>query len=595
MNATALSPNPAPAISRRTMLIAFVFCFLGLLADGVDLMFLAYSLNSLKAEFGLSNFEAGSLGSLTLAGMAVGGIYGGWCCDRFGRVRVVTWTIVLFSIGTALLGLTQNYWQFALIRFVASLGLGSLFVACNILMSECVGTRYRTTILAAMQAGWTVGYLVATLLAGQIIPEFGWRVLFFTAVAPALVCLALRPWVPESPSWLAAQAGRQRPGAAPQSHAEAGGAGPLGRMLGDPETRGMFLLWSLTSCFLLFGYYGTNNWMPSYLESELGMNFKSMTGYMVGTYSAMILGKVAAGVCADLFGRRLTFAAGAIGSAAFMPLIVFYHSPSNILWILITFGFIYGVSGRGAGHLHDRELLHPRPRLGGGHRLQPGAYRRGGGARRHRPAGHPRVDRRGFPGDGHHLRAHRTDPGAVHCGPALRPEPRVPRCRERFPTASAGQCRGYRRAARGQGLILRKECTSMSSFPRQPAAEQRPASFQEFIGLERWTDAGGVARVRLGHRPELMNYLQQFHGGVLMSVLDAAMAQAIRACLPDCSMVTIDMATHFMGSARGELRAVGRVVRRTRTICFCTAEICNEDGEVIAMASGSFRYRAAKP
>ncbi len=206
--------------------------------------------------------------------MAVGGIYGGWCCDRFGRVRVVTWTIVLFSIGTALLGLTQNYWQFALIRFVASLGLGSLFVACNILMSECVGTRYRTTILAAMQAGWTVGYLVATLLAGQIIPEFGWRVLFFTAVAPALVCLALRPWVPESPSWLAAQAGRQRPGAAPQSHAEAGGAGPLGRMLGDPETRGMFLLWSLTSCFLLFGYYGTNNWMPSYLESELGMNFQ---------------------------------------------------------------------------------------------------------------------------------------------------------------------------------------------------------------------------------------------------------------------------------------------------------------------------------
>ncbi|CRR00980.1 Putative niacin/nicotinamide transporter NaiP [Pseudomonas aeruginosa] len=592
MNATALSPNPAPAISRRTMLIAFVFCFLGLLADGVDLMFLAYSLNSLKAEFGLSNFEAGSLGSLTLAGMAVGGIYGGWCCDRFGRVRVVTWTIVLFSIGTALLGLTQNYWQFALIRFVASLGLGSLFVACNILMSECVGTRYRTTILAAMQAGWTVGYLVATLLAGQIIPEFGWRTLFFTAVAPALVCLALRPWVPESPSWLAAQAGRQRPGAAPQSHAEAGGAGPLGRMLGDPETRGMFLLWSLTSCFLLFGYYGTNNWMPSYLESELGMNFKSMTGYMVGTYSAMILGKVAAGVCADLFGRRLTFAAGAIGSAAFMPLIVFYHSPSNILWILITFGFIYGVPvGVLATYMTESFSTRVRGSAVGT------AYNLGriGAARRHRPAGHPRVDRRGFPGDGHHLRAHRTDPSAVHCGPALRPEPRVPRCRERFPTASAGQCRGYRRAARGQGLILRKECTSMSSFPRQPAAEQRPASFQEFIGLERWTDADGVARVRLGHRPELMNYLQQFHGGVLMSVLDAAMAQAIRACLPDCSMVTIDMATHFMGSARGELRAVGRVVRRTRTICFCTAEICNEDGEVIAMASGSFRYRAAKP
>lgn len=594
MNATALSPNPAPAISRRTMLIAFVFCFLGLLADGVDLMFLAYSLNSLKAEFGLSNFEAGSLGSLTLAGMAVGGIYGGWCCDRFGRVRVVTWTIVLFSIGTALLGLTQNYWQFALIRFVASLGLGSLFVACNILMSECVGTRYRTTILAAMQAGWTVGYLVATLLAGQIIPEFGWRALFFTAVAPALVCLALRPWVPESPSWLAAQAGRQRPGAAPQSHAEAGGAGPLGRMLGDPETRGMFLLWSLTSCFLLFGYYGTNNWMPSYLESELGMNFKSMTGYMVGTYSAMILGKVAAGVCADLFGRRLTFAAGAIGSAAFMPLIVFYHSPSNILWILITFGFIYGVPvGVLATYMTESFSTRVRGSAVGT------AYNLGRIGAAVAPAGigllatHVSIGA-GFLVMGITYVLTGLIP-ALFIADRLYDPNRESRDAERFPTASAGQCRGYRRAARGQGLILRKECTSMSSFPRQPAAEQRPASFQEFIGLERWTDAGGVARVRLGHRPELMNYLQQFHGGVLMSVLDAAMAQAIRACLPDCSMVTIDMATHFMGSARGELRAVGRVVRRTRTICFCTAEICNEDGEVIAMASGSFRYRAAKP
>ncbi|AMO75676.1 Putative niacin/nicotinamide transporter NaiP [Pseudomonas citronellolis] len=336
-----MSPPQDAGFPRRTLVIAFFFCFLGLLADGVDLMFLAYSLNSLKAEFGLSNFEAGSLGSITLAGMAIGGIYGGWCCDRFGRVRVVTWTIVIFSLGTALLGLTHNYWQFALIRFLSSLGLGSLFVACNILMSEFVATKYRTTILATMQAGWTVGYLVATILAGQIIPEFGWRTLFFTALAPALICLALRPWVPESPSWLAARAQRRQQPAGVRA-APAAGGGVQG-LLADAGTRRMFLLWTLTSCFLLFGYYGTNNWMPSYLESELGMNFKSMTGYMVGTYTAMILGKVAAGVASDYFGRRATFAAGAIGSAIFMPLIVFWHTPDNIVWILTLFGFIYGV------------------------------------------------------------------------------------------------------------------------------------------------------------------------------------------------------------------------------------------------------------
>ncbi|MFR0693371.1 MFS transporter [Enterobacterales bacterium AE_CKDN230030158-1A_HGKHYDSX7] len=330
------------AIPRRTLVIAFFFCFLGLLADGADLMFLAYSLNSLKAEFGLSNFEAGSLGSITLAGMAIGGIYGGWACDRFGRVRVVTWTILVFSVGTALLGLAHNYWAFALIRFVSSLGLGSLFVACNILMSEFVTAKYRTTILATMQAGWTVGYLVATVLAGQIIPDYGWRALFFTAIGAALICLALRPWVPESPSWLAARAQRAQQRAAGATR-QAASSGGMRQLLVDPSTRRMFVLWSLTSCFLLFGYYGTNNWMPSYLESELGMNFKSMTGYMVGTYTAMILGKVLAGIASDRFGRRATFAAGAIGTAIFMPVIVFWHTPDNIVWILALFGFIYGV------------------------------------------------------------------------------------------------------------------------------------------------------------------------------------------------------------------------------------------------------------
>ena len=64
---------------------------------------------------------------------------------------------------------------------------------------------------------------------------------------------------------------------------------------------------------------------------------------MVGTYTAMILGKVLLGLMADKLGRRLTYAFGAIGTAIFLPLIVFYHSPANILYLLIAFGFLYGI------------------------------------------------------------------------------------------------------------------------------------------------------------------------------------------------------------------------------------------------------------
>ncbi|VVN67944.1 Putative metabolite transport protein YjhB [Pseudomonas fluorescens] len=331
------------AIPTRTKVIVFIFCFLGLLADGADLMLLSYSLSSLREEFGLSSFQAGSLGSITLAGMAVGGIYGGWACDRFGRVKVVFWTTILFSIGTAALGFTNSYWQFAVVRFIASLGLGSLFVACNTLMSEYVSTKYRTTVLGTLQAGWTVGYVVATIMAGAIIPEHGWRWMFYVAIAPVVLALFVKPLVPEPPAWLAAQAERRRIKKAGGVSVTQQKPGSLKTLIADKGARRMFILWTVTAGFLQFGYYGVNNWLPSYLERELHMDFKAMTGYMVGTYGAMIFGKICAGFVADWLGRRKTFVFGCLGTAVLIPMIVYLNAPDNILYMLVFFGFIYGI------------------------------------------------------------------------------------------------------------------------------------------------------------------------------------------------------------------------------------------------------------
>lgn len=68
-----------------------------------------------------------------------------------------------------------------------------------------------------------------------------------------------------------------------------------------------------------------------------------MTTFLVGTYTASILGKVIAGMAADKFGRRKVFAAGCLGTALFLPIIVLFNQPENILWLLIVFGFLYGV------------------------------------------------------------------------------------------------------------------------------------------------------------------------------------------------------------------------------------------------------------
>lgn len=324
-------------IGPNTWKIAFIFAFLALLVDGADLMLLSYSLSSLIAEFGLTSVEAGMLGSFTLAGMAIGGILGGWACDRFGRVRVVVLSILLFSILTCGLGFTRSYVEFATLRFFASLGLGSLYIASNTLMAEYVPTKYRTTVLGTLQAGWTVGYIVATLLAGWLIPDHGWRMLFYVAAIPILIAVLMHFLVPEPASW---QENRLKKASVAQ---KVNTPSTWKIIFQDKRNRNMFILWALTAGFLQFGYYGVNNWMPTYLESELGLKFKEMTSYMVGTYAAMIFGKILAGYMADKVGRRSTYAFGAIGTAIFLPIIVFYNSPANILYLLVTFGFLYGI------------------------------------------------------------------------------------------------------------------------------------------------------------------------------------------------------------------------------------------------------------
>jgi AAHS family cis,cis-muconate transporter-like MFS transporter len=338
MEVNSFSPQGVVAHD-RVWIAVFVFAFLGLMVDGADLMFLSYSLSSLKHEFGLSNVEAGALGSITLAGMAIGGIYGGWACDRFGRVRTVVWTIAVFSIGTAALGFTQNFAQFAAFRFIAALGLGAQYVACNTLMSEYSPTKFRSTILGTLQAGWSVGYVVATLLAGWILPAYGWRYLFFISIVPVVLALIMQRMVPEPESYVTSRDARPyRNGVGKE-----GGTGAMKLIFGNRAHRRMFMLWSLTAGLLQFGYYGVSNWMPTYLEKELHLKFSSMTSYMVGTYVAMILGKVMAGWLADKLGRRAVFAFGAFGAAVFLPLLVLWHTPGNIVYLMTIFGFLYGM------------------------------------------------------------------------------------------------------------------------------------------------------------------------------------------------------------------------------------------------------------
>ncbi|MBL8349063.1 MAG: PaaI family thioesterase [Burkholderiaceae bacterium] len=124
----------------------------------------------------------------------------------------------------------------------------------------------------------------------------------------------------------------------------------------------------------------------------------------------------------------------------------------------------------------------------------------------------------------------------------------------------------------------------------------RRIPFLQTIGAQLTREAAGVAVVQLDLRPDLLNNHGGGHGGVVMSLLDSAMANAALSKIDyRREVVTIDMHIAFMKPATGRLTATGRAMGGGRKVCFCEAEIVDEAGEVTARSMGTFRYRVPGP
>jgi MFS transporter, AAHS family, cis,cis-muconate transporter len=316
-------------------LLVFVLGYLALMADGADVMMYGLTLTRIKDDFGLSNVGAGALGSLTLLGMAIGGIFGGWASDRLGRVRVVAWALALFSLGAGLLGLTHSFLEFAIVRFISSLGIGCM-VLVTTLVAEYVPTERRSLILGVLQTGISAGYIVVIALSSWILPHYGWRTLYYVSALPVVFALAIKFAVPEPASWLASRAVARK--------SERRLLDNRYRLIfSNRQTRMLFILWTFASIFILSGFYGLNNWLPTYLEKELHIKFSSLTGYMIGTYVVAFVGKIFAGWLGDRWSRRGVYVLGCVGAALFLPVIIFLHTRDNIAMLMLFFGFLYGV------------------------------------------------------------------------------------------------------------------------------------------------------------------------------------------------------------------------------------------------------------
>jgi uncharacterized protein (TIGR00369 family) len=117
--------------------------------------------------------------------------------------------------------------------------------------------------------------------------------------------------------------------------------------------------------------------------------------------------------------------------------------------------------------------------------------------------------------------------------------------------------------------------------------------FLRLLGLQQQPSDAGRSRLLLPElKDEFCNLLPAAHGGVLMTLLDVAMARAATslADAPTTTVVTVQMSTHFVKPGRGPLTAEGHVLSAGRSLCTCEARIVDAAGALIASAIGTFKY-----
>jgi uncharacterized protein (TIGR00369 family) len=121
-----------------------------------------------------------------------------------------------------------------------------------------------------------------------------------------------------------------------------------------------------------------------------------------------------------------------------------------------------------------------------------------------------------------------------------------------------------------------------------------PIPFVDHLGVTLEKFEGGQSELHYAPLPEHFNSFDVTHGGAVMTVLDVAMAQAARSVQPEMGVVTIEMKTSFMRPAKvapgQKLVACGELQHRTRSMAFTEGRVYDADGQLCAMATGTFKY-----
>jgi MFS family permease len=292
----SVSP-PRSAGDTGSRLWPVVLCWLAVGLDGFDLVVLGAVIPTLDGT-GALGFDAGSLtlvATLGLVGVGIGAVAIGPLTDRYGRRSSLLGCITFFSLLTLAIAWAPNIAAFAVLRFLAGLGLGACLPTALAFMTEYAPPRRRGSAVTSMMTGYHVGAVLTALLALWVIPAWGWEAMFVIGGVLGLLALPVF-WLklPESEAYLQARALREREPAARR-------VGPSAVVHGR-YLRVSLGLWVASFMGLLL-VYGLNTWLPK-IMGEAGYSLDAGLLLLLVLNLGAVTGLLVAGRVADSRGNK---------------------------------------------------------------------------------------------------------------------------------------------------------------------------------------------------------------------------------------------------------------------------------------------------
>lgn len=182
----------------------FKLLVVGMLAylfAGMNTVLIAPALDLISKELGLNPFYTGLLITSFYIGMFIGAFTCGYLSDKIGRKKMMIITTIIHALFTALFSLARDFNTAFIIRLIAGYGAGGLLPLPGVYVAEFTPARYRGRFLGLVETSWVFGALIASGLSLSIIPNYGWRALFYAGLIPLAVVPAIFS-TPESVRYL---------------------------------------------------------------------------------------------------------------------------------------------------------------------------------------------------------------------------------------------------------------------------------------------------------------------------------------------------------------------------------------------------------